>query len=136
LTWTWKFSKKELEDLARLGKLSAPIKTALEKETRKFGMDEKTRRISLLDHVLSPEFPEARLLNFCYNSTWFVNAPVATPSDFALKLLEELVRIRSNNQVLNEDSRGVLDIELADTPASQLQSSSSATALAASLSSK
>lgn len=90
--------------MARSESLSAPIKTALEKEARKFGKDEKTRRISLLSHVLSPEFPEARILSFGYNSDWFINAPAVTATQIARRLLGELTSVRSDNLVRRKDS--------------------------------
>jgi hypothetical protein len=104
LTWTWKVSKEELEGLAASKRLSASIKTALEKEVLEFGKDEKARRISLLSHVLSPEFPEARILSFAYNSDWFINAPAVTATQIARRLLGQLTSVRSNNLVRSKDS--------------------------------
>jgi hypothetical protein len=72
---------------------------ALEKEIHKFGTDKKKQHISLLDHVLRPEFPEARILSFGYNSDWFINAPVVTAKQIADRLLGELAKVRSNNLV-------------------------------------
>jgi hypothetical protein len=86
--------------LAASKKRDDPIKAALEKEMLKFGGDEKKKRsISLLDHVLSPTFPEARILSFCYNSDWFIGAPVTTTDQIAVKLMNELASVRSNNLV-------------------------------------
>ena len=81
-----------------------PIRAALEQAAHKFGVTEKTRRISLLHHVLKPEFPEATILNFCYNSDWFINAPVMTAKQLGSKLLEDLEKFRSTNLVRSKDS--------------------------------
>ncbi|KAI9660553.1 MAG: hypothetical protein M1821_009905 [Bathelium mastoideum] len=96
-SWTWKISKKDLEDLVAHGSLSEPIRTALNNIALEFSADEKTRRISLLDHVLGPEFPEARILSYCYNSDWLVDAPVKTSAQIAETLLKELERVRPND---------------------------------------
>jgi hypothetical protein len=103
-TWEKKFSKKELQVLAGSKDHGDPIKAALEKEILKFGVDEKKWSISILDHVLSPKFPEARILRFGYNSDWFINAPVKTAEQIASKLVNELARVRSNGLVWSEDS--------------------------------
>ncbi|KAI9696924.1 MAG: hypothetical protein M1820_007999 [Bogoriella megaspora] len=96
LTWTSKLSKRDLENLLASTNLPARIKEGLAKVANEIGVNE-TRRISLLDHVLRPEFPEARILKFCYNSDWFINAPVVTPEEIASRLLDELKRVRSNS---------------------------------------
>lgn len=98
-SWTWKVSKRELEDLAVSRNLSAPIKTAFKEVALEFGVDEKTRHISLLDHVLKPEFPDTKILSFCYNSDWFINAPVVTAKQIGDRLLRDLEEVRSNNLI-------------------------------------
>lgn len=98
-TWEKKLSKKELQTLVGSKDPSDPIKAALEKEILKFGVDEKKRSISLLNHVLSPTFPKARILSFCYNSDWFINAPVKTTEEIARKLIDELKRVRLETEV-------------------------------------
>lgn len=102
-SWTWKVSKKELEDLVKSNIISTPVQTALKEEILKFEVDEKTRRISLLNHVLKPEFPDARILSFCYNSDWFINAPVVTAQQIGNRLSRELVKVRSTHLVWNKD---------------------------------
>ena len=70
----------------------------------KFGVDKKTQRISLLGHILKPEFQEARILSFGYNSDWFINAPVVTAKEIGRKLLKALADVRSTNLVRSKDS--------------------------------
>ena len=81
-----------------------PVKVALEKEAYKLREENEKQRISLLHHVLKPEFPEATILNFCYNSDWFINAPVVTAKQIGDRLLENLVKFRSTNLVRRNDT--------------------------------
>jgi hypothetical protein len=60
---------------------------------------DKDLRIHLLRDLLKPDFPEARILSFAYNSDWLINAPVKTAQQIAYRLLEQLKKARSNNRV-------------------------------------
>ncbi|RDA85631.1 hypothetical protein CP532_3563 [Ophiocordyceps camponoti-leonardi (nom. inval.)] len=62
--------------------------------TRKVG----TERVHLLRDLVAEDFPEARILNFAYNSDWLVDAPVKTAGDIASRLVKELQRCRSGRR--------------------------------------
>jgi hypothetical protein len=98
-TWKWKVSGRDLQHLAASTAFSDPINKALKELAHGPGADDKKRHISLLDHVLKPEFPEARILKFCYNSDWFINAPAVTPKQKADALLTELAKVRASQLV-------------------------------------
>ncbi|RCI15366.1 hypothetical protein L249_6755 [Ophiocordyceps polyrhachis-furcata BCC 54312] len=57
-------------------------------------------RVHLLRDLIAKDFPEARILNFAYNSDWLVDAPVKTAGDIANKLVEQLQRCRSGRRRL------------------------------------
>jgi hypothetical protein len=58
-------------------------------------------RVHLLRDLLKPDpdFLEARILSFPYNSDWLINSPVKTAQQIADKLIEELKKDRLNRPV-------------------------------------
>ncbi|RDA94102.1 hypothetical protein CP533_6594 [Ophiocordyceps camponoti-saundersi (nom. inval.)] len=59
-----------------------------------------TGRVHLLRDLIAKDFPEARVLNFAYNSVWWADAPVKTAQIIARGLLEQLQRRRSGRRRL------------------------------------
>jgi hypothetical protein len=59
----------------------------------------KRPRIHLLRCFLEPDFPDARILSFAYNSDWLIDAPVKTAQQIGDQLLKQLEKARSNHRV-------------------------------------
>ncbi|RDW64642.1 hypothetical protein BP6252_10293 [Coleophoma cylindrospora] len=57
-------------------------------------------RIHLLNDLLKPDFPTARILSFAHNSDWLVDAPVKTGQMIGDRLLQQLKSHRSDHRAL------------------------------------
>ncbi|OHE91579.1 hypothetical protein CORC01_13127 [Colletotrichum orchidophilum] len=57
-------------------------------------------KLHLLKDLLGTDFPTARILSFAYNSDWLVDAPEKTAQQIGKKLLDSLVKHRSDSQRL------------------------------------
>jgi hypothetical protein len=87
---------------------------------------DRNPRVHLLRDLLKPDFPEARIFSFAYNSDWLIKAPVKTAQQIASRLLDQLKAARSNDLV-----RFSPRIDLANTTTRVYPSSSSDIASAA-----
>lgn len=65
-----------------------------------------SEKVHLLKDFIIPDFPEARVVSFAYNSDWLVDAPVKTSQQIGDKLLKQLSAHRTNYIVKNTKSSG------------------------------
>jgi hypothetical protein len=88
------------------------------------------KRVHLLRHLLTNDFPDARILAFAHNSDWLIDAPVTSAQQIGDRLLEELVKHRSKHQARTATPKE----DKANRSHSAYRSSSSAIASGVSLS--
>ncbi|KAK5989699.1 hypothetical protein PT974_07955 [Cladobotryum mycophilum] len=85
--------KPNLEIIAVHGLGADPGYTWISKPSAK---TDNAQRIHLLKDLLIPDFPNARIISYSYNSDWLVDAPEKTFHDIAIQLKEQLESSRSS----------------------------------------